>query len=86
MPPELSIVFEQKYGKTVTEGMKNLEQAIERRPAYSDAMAYLNLMYRQKADMEVSTAAREKDIKTADDLVDQAKAIINAKQSSEAPR
>ena len=86
MPPGLSIVFEQKYGKTVTEGMKNFEQAIELRPAYSDAMAYLNLMYRQKADMEVSTAAREKDIKTADELVDQAKAIINAKQSTEAPR
>lgn len=86
MPPELSILFAQKYGETVTEGMKNFERAIELRPAYGDAMAYLNLMYRQKADMEVSTAAREKDIKTADDLVDQVKAIIKAKQSTEAPR
>jgi tetratricopeptide (TPR) repeat protein len=86
MPPELATLFAQKYGDTVAEGMRNLEQAIELRPAYGDAMAYLNLMYRQKADMEVSTVAREKDIKTADDLVDQVKAIIKAKQSTEAPR
>jgi Tfp pilus assembly protein PilF len=55
------------------------------RQDYSDAMAYLNLLYWQKADMEVDPADREKDIRIADDLVDQAKAIM-AKKSSQSPQ
>jgi hypothetical protein len=44
------------------------------RPDYDDAKAYLNLLYRQKADMESAPILREDDLKTADDLVDQVKA------------
>jgi hypothetical protein len=48
-------------------------------------MAYLNLLYRQKADMETTPEARDADIKNADDLVDQVKAIKQRKMSAPSP-
>jgi hypothetical protein len=41
-------------------------------------MAYLNLMYRQKADLEPDAAAREADYKQADDWVDKSIAVRKA--------
>ena len=40
--------------RSFDEGITNLQKAIELKPDYDDAMAYLNLLYRQKADMETS--------------------------------
>ena len=36
----------------VTEGIQQLQQAVDLRPAYDDAMSYLSLMYRRKADLD----------------------------------
>ena len=60
MPPALATQFSQKYGATVDEGITKLQKAIELKPDYDDAMAYLNLLYRQKADMETTAEARER--------------------------
>jgi tetratricopeptide (TPR) repeat protein len=79
MPPALATAFQQKYGATVDEGVTSLKTAMEKRADYDDAMAYLNLLYRQKADMESTTQAREADQKLADDLVDKVKAIKQKK-------
>lgn len=79
MPPALAAQFQQKYGAIVDEGITNMKKAIVLRQDYSNAMAYLNLLYRQKADMDVDPADREKGIRIADDLVDQAKAIMQKK-------
>ena len=47
-----------------------LKKAIQNRPSYEDAMAYLNLMYRERADYECEDeAARAADYKTADEWV-----------------
>ena len=64
------------------EGITNLQKAIELKPDYDDAMAYLNLLYRQKADMETSAEARDTDLKNADDLVDKVKAIKQKKMEN----
>jgi hypothetical protein len=42
-------------------------------------MAYLNLLYRQKADMERNPISRDDDLKTAEELVDQIKSIKEKK-------
>lgn len=68
LPRSLSSEFAQKYGRAVQEGIDSLQNAIQRRPDYDDAMSYLNLLLRQKADMETSADAREADLKQADDL------------------
>ena len=79
MPPALTSQFTQKYGQTIDEGIQNLQTAIQKRPDYDDAMAYLNLLYRQKADTETSASARDDDIKQANDLVERVKAIKQKK-------
>jgi tetratricopeptide (TPR) repeat protein len=64
----------------VEHGIDSLHKAIELRPDYDDAMAYMNLMYREKADLECGDpASREQDLKTADDWVDKTLAVKKAK-------
>ncbi len=61
-----------KNGPSISEGIESLNKAIEIRPDYDDAMAYLNLMYREKADVECDDLnARQEDLKAADHWVDQ---------------
>jgi tetratricopeptide (TPR) repeat protein len=64
----------------IQEGIDNLNKAIQLRPDYDDAMAYLNLMYREKADVECDDLAqRQEDLKTADSWVDKTLATKKAK-------
>jgi tetratricopeptide (TPR) repeat protein len=61
-----------KNGPSIQEGIDSLNKAIQLRPDYDDAMAYLNLMYRERADVECDDLnARQEDLKTADHWVDQ---------------
>ncbi|HVI10491.1 MAG TPA: tetratricopeptide repeat protein [Candidatus Binatia bacterium] len=69
-----------KNGPLIQEGIDSLNKAIQLRPDYDDAMAYLNLMYREKADVECDDlAARQADLKTADGWVDKTLATKKAK-------
>jgi tetratricopeptide (TPR) repeat protein len=64
----------------VEEGMQMLQKAIELRPQYDDAMAYLNLMYREKADIQCGDpAGRAAALKEADNWVDRTMAVKKAK-------
>ncbi len=66
----------------VDEGIQNLTKALQLRPDYDDAMAYLNLLYREKADIECGNPeARAADLKLADDWVD--KTMATKKQKAE---
>jgi tetratricopeptide (TPR) repeat protein len=85
MPAQLATDFRAKQGAIVDEGIQNLQKAIQIKPDYDDAMAYLNLLYRQKADMETDAKARDEDIKTADDLVEKVKAIKQKKMEAPQP-
>ena len=64
-----------KYGPLVEEGITDLQKAISLRPDYDDAMAYLSLLYRRKADMVESADERASLEKQADDLLDKIKEI-----------
>jgi len=79
MPPALAMQFNEKYGSTVDDGVASLQKAMTLRSEYDDAMAYLNLLYRQKADMETTKEARNTDLQQADDLVERVKAIKQKK-------
>jgi len=55
----------------VESGIQMLNKAIELRREYDDAMAYMNLMYRERADIQCGDAkANAEDLKTADKWVD----------------
>ncbi len=70
----------------VEDGIAKLQKAIELRPDYDDAMAYLNLMYRERADLECDNPdARKADLKTADDWVDKTIATKKVKAEKAGP-
>jgi tetratricopeptide (TPR) repeat protein len=57
----------------VNEGLQYLQQAVNIRPNYDDAMSYINLLYRRKADLECGNdAARKADVASAQDWVTRA--------------
>jgi tetratricopeptide (TPR) repeat protein len=69
-----------KNTPAIQEGIESLNKAIQLRPDYDDAMAYMNLMYREKADVECDDlAARAEDLKTADHWVDETLRVKKAK-------
>lgn len=72
----------QKNGPLIQEGMDALNKAIQLKPDYDDAMAYMNLLYRRKADIECGDeAARKADLAQADDWVHKA---MDARKANEA--
>ena len=75
LPPDVRKEYSDKYGALVDDGISSLKKAIDLDPQYDDAMTYLNLLYRRKADMVESTAERDALTKQADDLLDQVKEI-----------
>ena len=74
LPPKDKKVCAMLHAKnwdTVADGMTMLNKALEIRPDYDDAMAYLNLMYRERADVQCDDpAAFQSDLKAADSWVD----------------
>ncbi|HVM94576.1 MAG TPA: tetratricopeptide repeat protein [Terriglobales bacterium] len=70
----------EKNTADVQEGIDNLNKALQLRPDYDDAMAYMNLMYRERADIQCDDpAARAADLKMADEWVDKTMATKKAK-------
>jgi len=60
-------------GALVADGIQNLQKAIQINPTYDEAMAYLNLMYRRKADLDCTDdAARKADLSSADEWTQKA--------------
>ncbi len=68
----------------VDEGFKDLNKAVEIRPDYDDAMAYINLLYREKADCEDSVADHDKDLETANSWVEKLMKVKDAKAAKAA--
>jgi tetratricopeptide (TPR) repeat protein len=79
LPDELRAQFQEKSGANVQEGMDSIKKAVALRPDYDDAMAYLNLLYRQRSDMDATEAERHTDEIAADELVEKVKAIKEKK-------
>lgn len=85
LPPALRADYISKYGSLIDEGISDLQKAISIRPDYDDAMAYLNLLYRRKADTVESANERASYQKQADDLVDKVKEVKQKRASQPPP-
>ena len=73
-------MLRQKVTDVIQDGIAMLEKALQLRPDYDDAMAYMNLLYRERADVQCDDpAARAADLKTADEWVDKTMAVKKAK-------
>ena len=75
LPTVVREEYVRKYGSIIDEGIESMKHAIELRPDYDDAMAYLNLLYRRKADAVASPNERDDLLLMADYLVDRVKEI-----------
>ncbi|HEV2176791.1 MAG TPA: tetratricopeptide repeat protein [Terriglobia bacterium] len=67
LPEKIRADLSAKNSALVDDGIKALEKAVDLRPNYDDAMTYLNLLLRQKADLEADSDARAADFKSAED-------------------
>jgi Tfp pilus assembly protein PilF len=61
-----------KYMPVITAGLASLDKALQINPEYDDAMAYENLLIRERADLADSKEEYDKEIKTADQWVEKA--------------
>jgi tetratricopeptide (TPR) repeat protein len=69
----------------VTEGLKYMQQAVDVRPNYDDAMSYMNLLNRRKADLECGNeAARKADVQAAVDWNSKAMGTRKANEEKKA--
>jgi tetratricopeptide (TPR) repeat protein len=55
-----------KFGPVIEGGLQNLQKCLDINPEYDDAMAYMNLLIRERADLMDDKAQYESEIKTAD--------------------
>ena len=85
LPASARADYVAKYGSLIDEGISDLQKAIQLRPDYDDAMAYLNLLYRRKADTVESASERADYQKQADDLVDKVKEVKQKRASQPTP-
>ena len=84
MPADVREDYTKENGQLIDEGIANLRKAIELRPDYDDAMAYLNLLLRRKADEAATPDERASLLQQADDLIDKAKEIKQKKMEAPA--
>jgi tetratricopeptide (TPR) repeat protein len=82
LPSDLREKLSAEQGQTIDEGIASLKKATELKPDYDDALVYLNLEYRQKADVVTDPAERDDLLKKADALVEQAKQVKQKKAAA----
>jgi tetratricopeptide (TPR) repeat protein len=81
--PEDCISLRAENQQKVEDGIQRLQKALELQADYDDAMGYLNLLYRERAEYECDDPeARKADLKAADEWTDKAIAAKKAKTES----
>jgi tetratricopeptide (TPR) repeat protein len=81
MPKKVCQELIAKNTPLVNEGLEYLHKAVEIRPSYDDAMAYLQLMYRRKADLECGNEeARKADMAQVDEWREKAMSTRKANE------
>src|SRR5882757_1326450 len=82
---KLCVSLRDAQGPVIQDGIDVLNKALSLRQDYDDATAYMNLLYREKADRECDQPdQRVSDSKTADEWVDKTLAAKKAKAEKSA--
>jgi len=69
-----------KYSTVIDDGVKNLQKALDIDPESDDAMAYMNLLIRERADLADDKDAYKKQVEEADNWLQKALDTKKAKQ------
>lgn len=84
MAPKVCQQLSQENSSLLDSSLQYLNRAVDINPTYDDAMQYLNLVWRRKADIECGNdTARKADIAKADDWVQRA---MGARKANEAEK
>ena len=84
IPPKICQQLAGENAPLLDSALQYLNRAVDINPNYDDAMSYLNLVWRRKADIECSNdAARKADIAKAEDWVQRA---MGARKTNEAEK
>jgi hypothetical protein len=75
-----------KYWASLSEGIENEKKALEADPNYENAMAYMNLLIRYRADLDDSKEQAAADVKEADNWVEKALATQKANAAKKAAK
>jgi Tfp pilus assembly protein PilF len=70
--PKVKAELKNQWLEQVNAGIQNLERALQIDPEYDEAMAYMNLLIRERADLADSPDQYKKDIEVADNWVQKA--------------
>jgi len=71
--------LKEKYSAVIQEGLDNLDKALAVDPKYDDAMAYENLLIRERADLADNKEEYEAAVAKANEWVDRAMAVKKEK-------
>jgi tetratricopeptide (TPR) repeat protein len=83
--PDACAALRTQIQQKVEDGIQRLQKALELQPDYDDAMGWMNLLYRERAEYECDDPeARKADLKAADDWTDKAIAAKKAKDEKAA--
>jgi TonB family protein len=77
--PGVRSALRSQWWSTLDDGILNLNRALEINPQYDDAMAYLNLFIRERADLRDTKAEYQQDVAVADEWVGKALAAKAAR-------
>lgn len=70
--PALRAELRARFSRVIDDGISHLQRALEIDPQYDDAMAYLNLLYRERADLSETPEEYQRDVATADEWLQKA--------------
>ena len=82
-PSAVKAELKNQYLATIEHGISSLEQALEIDPQYDDAMAYKNLLIRERADLRDTPEEYRRDVDQADQWVQ--KALLAKQLKAQAP-
>jgi tetratricopeptide (TPR) repeat protein len=82
LPTPLREQLKTGFAALIEDGIAQFQTALTIDPEYDDAMAYLNLLYRERADIRDSADEANADIALADQLVAQTLATKKAKAAA----
>jgi TonB family protein len=74
-----------RFGGVLDAGIANLQKALELNPQYDDAMAYMNLFIRERADLRDTPGEYRQDIAAADEWVQKALETKRLKAQQNSP-
>lgn len=72
-----------QYSPMIESGLQNLQKALDIDPQYDDAMSYINLLIRERADLAESADQYKKDIQEADGWMQKALDTRKAKAAKQ---